>query len=106
MSITIRLTKTGRKNFASFRIVVANTRSKRNGVFLDTLGTYDPSHNPVVYKLDKEKLDSWKAKGAFVTEAVKKLVDGTYKFVKYSPKKAKAGEAKATEPKAEATPEA
>lgn len=92
MSITIRLAKTGRKNLPAFRIVVANTRSKRNGWFLDTLGSFDPSHHPVVYKLNKEKFEEWKSKGAFVTEAVLKLIDGTYKHVPYSPKKAKAGE--------------
>ena len=83
MSVTIRLARTGRKNLPSFKIVVANTRSKRNGEILDTIGSYNPSEKPEFFKYDKEKVAMWQQRGALMTESVKKLIEGTYKFVAY-----------------------
>jgi small subunit ribosomal protein S16 len=97
MSITIRLTKIGRKNTPSFRIVVANTRDKRNGKFLDILGHFNPSMNPVQFNYDKERFEEWKKKGALISEAVEKLVSGDYKFVPYRPNKAAADNAEKAE---------
>jgi small subunit ribosomal protein S16 len=85
MSIKIRLAKTGKKNAPAFKIVVAQTRTKRNGKYLDILGDYNPvmGGKPVI---DKTKLDEWVKKGALITEPVKKMVEGTYKYEKYNPK--------------------
>lgn len=85
MSVTIRLAKVGRKNAPSYKIVVANTRDKNVGRFLDILGHYNPSHNPPLYSMDKDKLNEWKAKGAIVSNAVEKLNEGTYVFKPYNP---------------------
>ncbi len=95
MSVTIRLARTGRKNLPSYKIVVANTRSKRNGLVLDTIGTYNPSEKPELIKIDQDKLTMWKDRGALISDAVTKLVDGTYKYVLYpSARKLKLAEKK------------
>ena len=93
MSIKIRLARTGKKNATAFRVVVSQTRTKRNGKFLDILGNFNPAvaEKPAI---DKDKVDEWVKKGALVTDPVKKMLDGSYKYVKYSPK---AGGKKETE---------
>ncbi|MBN1162661.1 30S ribosomal protein S16 [Patescibacteria group bacterium] len=87
MSVTIRLSRIGKRNAPAFKIVVSNTRDKRNGRFLDMLGHYNPSHNPESFSYDKKKYAEWVGKGALITAAVKNLISGTYKFTKYEPKK-------------------
>ena len=84
MSVTIRLARVGKKNAPSYKIVVSNTRDKRNGRYLDILGYYNPTKNPPEYKLDEKKYDEWKQKGAMSTEAVEKLRDGTYEYKPYN----------------------
>lgn len=83
MSISIRLALVGKKHAPAYKIVVATTRDKRNGKFLDVLGHYNPSMNPVQYQLDESKFNEWKAKGALVTSAVQNLKEGTYEFKPY-----------------------
>lgn len=85
MSVTIRLARIGKRNAPAFKIVVANTRDKRNGRFLDILGHYNPSHNPPLFSIDKDKYKEWKGKGALSTDAVEKLLAGTYEFKPYVP---------------------
>jgi len=70
----------------SFRIVVSNTRDKRNGRFLDTIGHFNPSEKPQKFEYNKEKYEGWIAKGAIVTDAVKKLIEGKYEYKPYNPK--------------------
>lgn len=98
MSVTIRLARIGRKNLPAFRIVVANTRSKRNGEFLETIGSYNPMTKPELFTFDKDKLKLWQDRGALMTDSVSKLIEGTYKFVLYpSAKKVKREAKKAAE---------
>jgi small subunit ribosomal protein S16 len=85
MSVTIRLSKVGKRNAPSYKIVVSNTRDKRYGRFLDILGYYNPSTNPTGYKLDESKYNDWISKGALVTDAVVQLKEGTYVFKPYRP---------------------
>ena len=96
MSVTIRLTRIGRKNLPAYRIVVSNTRDKRNGKFLDAIGHFNPSTTPQEFKYDKEKFEKWVKNGALVTKSVQKLIDGKYEYLKYAPKqvtkKAQGGE--------------
>lgn len=89
MSIKIRLAKLGKKNAPAYKVVVAQTRSKRNGKFLDLLGEFNPvtDAKPTVNQV---KLDQWIAKGAQITDAVKQMLEGTYKYAKYNPKAEKA----------------
>ena len=92
MSVSIRLSRVGKRNAPSFKVVVATTRSKRNGVYLDILGHYNPSMKPAHKSIDMEKYESWVKKGAITSPAVKDLLKDEYKFVPYNPKKAKATE--------------
>lgn len=85
MSVTIRLAKVGRRNAPAYKIVVANTRDKRNGRFLDVLGHFNPSHNPATFAIDQNKYQEWVAKGALTSASVTKLKDGKYTFKPYRP---------------------
>lgn len=70
--IKIRLTRFGRKKAPFYRIVAASERSKRDGKPLEVLGYWDPSQKQ--FKIEKEKLKIWIAKGAQVTNGVAKLL--------------------------------
>jgi small subunit ribosomal protein S16 len=83
MSITIRLARTGRRNLPSFRLVVSNTRDKRNGKFLEILGYFNPSGNKVLFDYDKKRFEYWKRSGALISKAAQELVDGKYTFKPY-----------------------
>ncbi len=87
MSITIRLSRIGRKNQPAYKLVVSNTRDKRNGRFVDIIGHFNPMETTNTFSYDKEKYEKWAKRGALITEAVKKLIDGKYEFEKYEPRK-------------------
>ena len=72
MSVSIKLSRTGKKNTAFYRIVVAPTRSARDGKNLGIIGSYDPRAK--THELDKKLYDEWIKKGAIVTEGVKKIL--------------------------------
>lgn len=74
MAVRIRLTRLGRKKKPFYRIIVADSESPRDGKFLDILGTYDPLQDPIVVKVDQEKLSFWLGKGALPTTTVKSLL--------------------------------
>lgn len=74
MAVRIRLTRLGRKKKPFYRIIVADSESKRDGKFLDIVGTYDPLQDPAVIKLDNEKLQDWIGRGALPTTTVKSLI--------------------------------
>jgi len=57
-----------------YRVVVADSRARRNGPFIEILGTYDPLKDPSEVKLDQEKAKHWIQKGAQPTTVVKKLM--------------------------------
>lgn len=74
MAVKIRLTRLGRKKIPFYRIIVADVEAKRDGKFLDILGTYDPHKDPAEVKIDSGKLQSWLDKGAKPTTTVKSLI--------------------------------
>jgi small subunit ribosomal protein S16 len=74
MAVRIRLTRLGRKKQPFYRIIVADSESKRDGKFLDIVGTYDPLQDPAVIKIDNSKLEDWMSKGALPTTTVKSLI--------------------------------
>lgn len=80
MSVSIRLTRGGRKKKPSYRIVVLDSRKKRDGSYLDKLGHYNPCVDPAEIVLDTERLDEWVKKGAncspTVTSLAKKVRKG------------------------------
>lgn len=73
--VRIKLSRTGKKNQPSYRIIVAEARSKRDGKTIDSLGSYQPIQNPPAIVLDKIKYQEWIKRGAQPT----KTVSGIYK---------------------------
>ncbi len=71
--VKIRLTRLGKKKSPFYRVIVADSRSPRDGKFIDTLGTYDPNQEPSVFNVDADKAKEWLANGAKPTETVGKL---------------------------------
>ena len=108
--LKIRLTKTGKKNSPSYRIVVANRRSKRDGDSLAILGYYNPRTTPRTIEYNKDEAKKWMDKGAIPTDTVRALFERTgllpklkgakKKFHDAKGKKATAREATAAESKA------
>ena len=72
--IRIRLRRTGKKHRPSYRLVVADKPNKRDGAFLETLGSYDPHADPPLVTVDAEKTKAWIAKGAQPSEAAEKIL--------------------------------
>lgn len=74
MAVKVRLTRIGANNNIMFRIIAADSRSPRDGRFLETLGWYNPNKPGVNYKVDLERIDYWRSKGAIVSDTVKSIV--------------------------------
>ncbi len=74
MAVRIRLTRFGRKKKPFYRIIVADSEAKRDGKFLDIVGTYDPLQDPAAIKIDNQKLEAWLGKGALPTTTVTSLI--------------------------------
>ena len=72
--VKIRLRRMGAKKAPFYRIVVADSRSPRNGRFIEEIGYYDPMKEPAVLDVDAEKAKTWLANGAQPTETVKALL--------------------------------
>lgn len=72
--IRIRLKRIGKKRHPYYRVVVADKPARRDGRFIETLGSYDPHSNPPVVKLDGEKAKEWIGKGAQPSEAAEKIL--------------------------------
>ena len=73
--VRIRLTRVGATKQPSYRFVVADARSARDGRSLDTLGHYDPRQDPSALTVDNEKAVKWLSQGAQPTERVAKLLE-------------------------------
>ena len=74
MAVKIRLMRMGAKKKPFYRIIVADSRSPRDGKFIETLGTYDPLKDPAEIKVDGEKAKKWISNGAQPTETVRALL--------------------------------
>ena len=73
--VKIRLKRVGAKKAPFYHIVVADSRSPRDGKIIEQIGTYDPMTNPSTIVVDKEKLATWTKNGAKPTESVKALLE-------------------------------
>ena len=71
--LRIRLSRTGRKNAPSYRIVVADQKAARDGAHVDRIGHYNPTTDPMTLKIDSEKAQKWLANGAQPSTRVSKL---------------------------------
>lgn len=74
MAVKIRLRRMGAKKKPFYRIIVADSRSPRDGRFIEEIGSYDPLKDPSEIKVDSEKAKQWIANGAQPTETVKTLL--------------------------------
>ena len=73
MAVKIRLKRMGQKKAPFYRIVVADSRSPRDGRFIEEIGTYDPNLEPSAIKVDEEVAKKWLNNGAQPTEVVGKI---------------------------------
>ena len=72
--IRIRLRRVGKKHHPFYRVVVANQPVKRDGAFLETLGSYDPHSDPPLVQIDEAATRAWLGKGAQPSEAAEKIL--------------------------------
>ena len=77
MAVKIRLKRMGKKRNPVYRIVVADSRSPRDGRFVEEIGTYDPNQEPSLVTVNEEAAKKWLANGAQPTETVGKLLKQT-----------------------------
>ena len=73
MAVKIRLKRMGAKKAPFYRIVVADSRSPRDGRFIESIGYYDSTTQPAVVKIDADKAVEWLGKGAQPTDTVRSL---------------------------------
>ena len=73
MAVKIRLRRMGQKKAPFYRIIVADSRSPRDGRFIEEVGYYDSTKDPSVIKFDEEAAKKWLANGAQPTEVVSKI---------------------------------
>ena len=73
--VKIRLQRAGKKKAPFYHIVVADSRSPRDGKIIEQIGTYNPMVEPSELKIDKEKVTKWINNGAKPTDTVKRLID-------------------------------
>jgi small subunit ribosomal protein S16 len=81
MSVKMRLARHGRKRYAFYHIVVANSRAPRDGRYIERIGSYNPNTNPATIDLDFDKAYDWLEKGAQPTDTVRAIL--SYKGVLY-----------------------
>ena len=70
MAVKLRLKRMGAKKKPFYRIVAADSRSPRDGKFIDEVGYYDPTKTPAVVKIEEEKAMKWLSTGAIPTDTV------------------------------------
>ena len=75
--VKMRLRRMGQKKAPFYRIIVADSRSPRDGRFIAEVGTYDPNQEPSVIKFDEEATKEWLANGAQPTETVNRIFKAT-----------------------------
>ena len=74
MAVKMRLTRVGSKKNPIYRVVVADSRSPRDGKFIEIVGRYNPQTDPSTIELDEQKVKDWLGKGAQPSGAVQKLL--------------------------------
>jgi small subunit ribosomal protein S16 len=74
MAAKIRLARVGSKKNPIYRVVVADSRSPRDGRFIEIVGRYNPQTDPSTIELDEAKIDDWVSKGAQMSDSVKRLL--------------------------------
>ena len=77
--LAIKLMRTGAKKSPSYRVVVKEKQSKRDGAYLEKLGTYNPTRDPAEIKLNLSRINYWIEKGAQPTDTVNRLIKASAK---------------------------
>ena len=77
--LAIKLMRTGAKKSPSYRVVVKEKQSKRDGAYLENLGTYNPTRNPAEIKLNLDRVKYWLEKGAQPTDTVNRIIKASAK---------------------------
>ena len=79
MSVKLRLSRAGAKKNAFYRVVVSDTRSPRDGRFIENIGSYDPNHEPAKFQVNEERWSHWTKVGAKPSDTVSCLYKATKK---------------------------
>ena len=74
MAVKLRLTRVGSKKNPIYRVVAADSRSPRDGKFIEIVGRYNPQTDPSTIDLDEDKIKAWLDKGAQPTDSVRRLM--------------------------------
>jgi small subunit ribosomal protein S16 len=74
LAVKLRLTRVGSKKNPIYRVVAADTRSPRDGKFIEIVGRYNPQTDPSTIDLDEDKVRDWLSKGAQPSQTVKRLL--------------------------------
>jgi len=74
MAVKMRLRRMGKKKAPTYRVVVADSRSPRDGRFIEEIGFYNPGTEPATVQIDAEKASKWISNGAVPTETVRSLL--------------------------------
>src|SRR5437016_10146913 len=74
MAVKLRLTRVGSKKNPIYRVVVADSRSPRDGKFIEIIGRYNPQTDPSTIEFDEDKVKDWISKGAQPSSTVKRLM--------------------------------
>ncbi|MBM3147799.1 MAG: 30S ribosomal protein S16 [Actinobacteria bacterium] len=75
MAVRIRLSRVGSAKNPIYRVVVTDSRSPRDGRFIEIIGRYEPRQDPSLIEIDQEKAAAWMSKGAQPSRTVKRLLD-------------------------------
>ena len=89
MAVKLRLKRMGSKQKPFYRIVAADSRSPRDGRFIETVGTYNPIKNPAEISVDEEKALKWLNNGAIPTDTVRNLLSKAGVNAKFAESKVK-----------------
>src|SRR5438046_589897 len=74
MSVKIRLARAGAKKAPYYRVVATDSRNPRDGKFIEQLGVYDPTRDPVEIRLEQDRIDHWIQRGALPSQTVSELI--------------------------------
>ena len=106
MAVKLRLKRMGAKQKPFYRIVAADSRSPRDGRFIETVGTYDPIKKPAIITIDEEKVMKWLGNGAEPTETVRSIFKKEGIMAKFAASKVKTSKAKTKKEEVKETEEA
>ena len=105
MAVKLRLKRMGAKQKPFYRIVVADSRSPRDGRFIETVGTYAPIKKPAIITIDEEKVMKWLNNGAEPTDTVRSIFKKEGIMAKFAASKVKASKPKAKKEEVKETEE-